>query len=70
MLARSRTIPGQIKTGAHEPNLALYIVLKQQFLMHFSDQSSANDNTQRRATTETTEQHGNLTLFHFQNDQM
>ena len=38
--------------------------------MHFSDQSSANDNTQRRATTETTEQHGNLNLFHFQNDQM
>ena len=35
-----------------------------------SDQSSANDNTQRLATTETTEQHGNFNLFHFQNDQM
>ena len=35
-----------------------------------SDQSSANDNTQRLAATETTEQHGNLNLFHFQNDQM
>ena len=29
-----------------------------------------NDNTQRLATTETTEQHGNFNLFHFQNDQM
>ena len=35
-----------------------------------SDQSSANDNTQRLATTETTERHGNFNLFHFQNDQM
>ena len=35
-----------------------------------SDQSSANDNTQRLATTETTEQHGNFNLFHFQNNQM
>ena len=35
-----------------------------------SDQSSANYNTQRLATTETTEQHGNFNLFHFQNDQM
>ena len=35
-----------------------------------SDQSSANDNTQRLATTETTEQHGNVALFHFQNNQM
>ena len=35
-----------------------------------SDQSSANDNTQRLATTETTEPHGNFNLFHFQNDQM
>ena len=36
-----------------------------------SDQSSANDNTQRLAKTETTEQHGNfLNAFHFQNDQM
>ena len=34
-----------------------------------SDQSSANDNTHRVATTETTEQHGNLNLFHFQNNQ-
>ena len=35
-----------------------------------SDQSSANDNTQRLATTETTEPHGSFNLFHFQNDQM
>ena len=35
-----------------------------------SDQSLANDNTQRLATTETTAQHGNSNLFHFQNDQM
>ena len=35
-----------------------------------SNQSSTNDNTQRLATTEITEQHGSITLFHFQNDQM
>ena len=35
-----------------------------------SDQSSANDNTQRLATIETTEQHGNFNFFHFQNDQI
>ena len=35
-----------------------------------SDQILANDNTQRLATTETTAQHGNFNLLHFQNDQM
>ena len=46
---------------------------KQWFLLYsprISDQSSANDNTQQLATTETTAQHGNFNSFHFQNDQM
>ena len=41
-----------------------------QWFMLISDQSSANDNTQRLATTEKTAQHGNFNLFHFQNNQM
>ena len=47
---------------------------KQQFLFHFTLDFRSKfrkwHNTQQLATTETTEQHGNFTLFHFQNDQM